>query len=461
MPIRINPFFNNPAFAQAASNLAALFAPPSGEDEANYASAQAKREAASRLALQYAHSQDPSFNRDLLDRGNVTVGTYSPVQSYYAQDQNIATTQRGQDLTARTSVSNNAADNTRALETNGQDNLTKIILSGNQPLNPGQRLPGISADVLHGYGYGNVPAVPAAEGAPKPPTEDEVKAAILGTLPVEQQQAVAFGSTPVENVIGANNKPVIATRLASIGQQPAPAAPTTVINNGPNGVDYGKPDDGTVWARNPDNTVKLDERGAPIAIPYQGGKVWAAQQAAATAAANKSGSETVQNNIVLQDIDRALTGIDSNPTMTTGLGSQLTSGIGGSPARNVNSLLDTVRANVGFKQLQSMRDASPTGGALGQVTERETALLQAVLGSLETTQDPTQLTDNLKRLKNTYLDIIHGPGNGPPREMLSFEKRGPAQRPSAPNGPAVGAIEDGFRFKGGNPGDPSCWEQVR
>lgn len=35
------------------------------------------------------------------------------------------------------------------------------------------------------------------------------------------------------------------------------------------GDKYGKPEAGTAWVRNPDGTVKLDDRGVPIAAPYQ------------------------------------------------------------------------------------------------------------------------------------------------------------------------------------------------
>ncbi len=73
-----------------------------------------------------------------------------------------------------------------------------------------------------------------------------------------------------------------------------------------------------------------------------------------------------------------------------------------------------------------MRSASPTGAALGSVTERELALLQSTIGNLEQSQDDVQLKDNLRRVKNTYLDIIHGEGKGPEREKLTFqEKAGP------------------------------------
>ena len=45
-----------------------------------------------------------------------------------------------------------------------------------------------------------------------------------------------------------------------------------------------------------------------------------------------------------------------------------------------------------------MREASPTGGALGQVSEREIAFLQALLGDLEQSRNPEILMYNLERL---------------------------------------------------------------
>lgn len=79
-----------------------------------------------------------------------------------------------------------------------------------------------------------------------------------------------------------------------------------------------------------------------------------------------------------------------------------------------------------------MRDSSPTGGALGNVTEKELALLQAVRGSLKQAQTPEQILYNLMRLNNVILDIVHGPGNGGPRYDLSkfgVPDAGTASRP--------------------------------
>ncbi len=54
----------------------------------------------------------------------------------------------------------------------------------------------------------------------------------------------------------------------------------------------------------------------------------------------------------------------------------------------------------------------------------------------------------------------------PAPDMLpaSADAHGRSQQPaqqSAQRGPAVGSIEDGHRFKGGNPADPNSWEAVR
>lgn len=43
---------------------------------------------------------------------------------------------------------------------------------------------------------------------------------------------------------------------------------------------------------------------------------------------------------------------------------------------------------------------------------------------------------------------------------LDGEPPSPTPAPQASAGPAPGAVEDGYRFKGGNPGDPASWERV-
>jgi hypothetical protein len=67
----------------------------------------------------------------------------------------------------------------------------------------------------------------------------------------------------------------------------------------------------------------------------------------------------------------------------TGFGSATASGFSGSPAASVDALLKPVQANAAFSALQKMRQESPTGGALGSVTERELELLFSKEGVID------------------------------------------------------------------------------
>jgi hypothetical protein len=91
-----------------------------------------------------------------------------------------------------------------------------------------------------------------------------------------------------------------------------------------------------------------------------------------------------------------------NGTLTTGIGGQLTSAIGGSDARDLEAKLTTIKANLGFDRLQEMRDASPTGGALGQVAIQELVALQAAVDSLDQAQSAEALEKSLGVISQHY-----------------------------------------------------------
>ncbi len=71
-------------------------------------------------------------------------------------------------------------------------------------------------------------------------------------------------------------------------------------------------------------------------------------------------------------------------------------------ARKLSNILDQLRAFKGFSALQNMRNNSPTGGALGQVSERENILLQSLSGTLDQAT-PGQLLEGLKTLRDVQL----------------------------------------------------------
>lgn len=83
----------------------------------------------------------------------------------------------------------------------------------------------------------------------------------------------------------------------------------------------------------------------------------------------------------------------------------------GSIQRNYAADLDTLKANIAFSELQAMREASKTGGALGNVANQELALLEATLGALDQGQSPTNMKKNLNKVKES-LDRWHAVADG-------------------------------------------------
>lgn len=104
-------------------------------------------------------------------------------------------------------------------------------------------------------------------------------------------------------------------------------------------------------------------------------------------------------------IDRATAIIDQYGRGAAGMG-VLMSKIPESAARQLRAELDLIRANQGFDKLQSMRDASPTGGALGQVSEFENVLLQSTGGNLTQDQQIGALRRTLQDVKAARRSLI-------------------------------------------------------
>lgn len=69
--------------------------------------------------------------------------------------------------------------------------------------------------------------------------------------------------------------------------------------------------------------------------------------------------------------------------------------------RNFVAELDTLKSNIAFGELTAMREASKTGGALGQVSDREGQLLQSALGALSITQSPENFKLQLEKVKDS------------------------------------------------------------
>ena len=138
-----------------------------------------------------------------------------------------------------------------------------------------------------------------------------------------------------------------------------------------------------------------------------------AQNLSSSATLSQKSKDAInQAGVVINKINTVLPMISN---MTTGLIGKASANIPNTPAYNLEREIDTIKANVGFSALQAMRNASPTGGALGQVSEQENRLLQATLGSLDIGQSPEQLKQNLNNIMthfNNLISLLNAQGSG-------------------------------------------------
>jgi hypothetical protein len=110
-------------------------------------------------------------------------------------------------------------------------------------------------------------------------------------------------------------------------------------------------------------------------------------------------SELQRAELVTGKIDEAL---DQASGWTTGFTGAVGRKVPGTDAFDLKNTVETIKANIGFAELQAMREASPTGGALGQVAVQELVALQSTLSSLDTAQSEEQLKSNLEKVKTHY-----------------------------------------------------------
>ena len=138
--------------------------------------------------------------------------------------------------------------------------------------------------------------------------------------------------------------------------------------------------------------------GGVALVATPGGPEAAAAGKAKTASDLAFSSFKNKADIVDKKITNALASIDLNGQWVAGYGSYLQN-LPNTEAIKFKGYLDTIKANLGYEELQNMRDNSPTGGALGAISERETTFLQSMQASLDQAQKPEDLRKILTELQ--------------------------------------------------------------
>jgi len=181
-----------------------------------------------------------------------------------------------------------------------------------------------------------------------------------------------------------------------------------------------------------------------VAIP--GGP--ADMDAARTAAANDraGGQREVASSVVTNAATRAMEAMKAEGLPASGVLGAAMSYLPESNAAEVRRQVDVLKANAKVENLQAMRQSSPTGGALGAVSDSESAMLAAKSGALD--PNSPNFERDLKDYTRTMLEIIHGPDAG--RELFNSQFGGGSDAPA----PAQDGwtVVDGvkIRTKGGN-----------
>jgi len=104
--------------------------------------------------------------------------------------------------------------------------------------------------------------------------------------------------------------------------------------------------------------------------------------------------------------------------------------------REAQALYDKIVARGGFKELQDMRNASPTGGALGNISNQEGTQLRQAFGALDRTQDASSVQ---KELENIAENIRGSKGRVREAYDMTYDYKGGAGATPPPPPPPPGA----------------------
>lgn len=249
--------------------------------------------------------------------------------------------------------------------------------------------PQTSAPAAPPAGLSSLPQPPApSQTSPLTPPPTVPQASQLAGL----QGGGGFGGGPVTS------------RLPSGGSATStvpPQAPTGNVAIAPDGrrVEVGNPPNGYAWRRDPNGFVVMDQRGTPIPEPITPESVAAskAEENARTAALK------VRDEVDFR-VNNALSIIEKEP-WATGWSAGASKLLPFMPSYKLNEEIEPIRSQITLKVIRDLRAASPSGAALGQISNFENLLMQRAYGSLEIPQDGKVLSTNLRRLRRLF-DII-------------------------------------------------------
>ena len=506
MAIRQNRY-NDPSLGAAFENIASIFAPASAQDLAGYATANAKKQEAERLAWLFDHPTDPNASAKAALTGAQGYGQ-TPQGFTYGVDQNNQTQRYGYDKSAETSIANNTADNNVTMRgqditartstaNNAADNQRATIASMYGPLNEGQVRPAVPVEVMGSVG---LPALPQADGRAKPLSETEWQAQqnerLRGTGQLSDTMlldTIIGKQAPVQAVDATSGKPVFMApgQAARTGAEPfvnkgAQAAPENGMAVLADGSQVPAVQDPTTrrWKHAqtgqelpPD--IRVYKTPAPTGTNDDLGlgktpKNNIDQQLIDVAVAKDTAvnlRDMIQKSPAAQGAVGWLRGTAQNILQT---GGELGNFFGGS-IKQVNDAIASGAADAelagafdpNIPAIEMMANLLAFQYAKTTTGERlSNEMLRAARSALGLDGITANQADSVARINTAIAQMESQEGilrdirtNGVGRGQPAPPSPGAATVAPA-GGPQVGTVESGFRFKGGDPGDPNAWEPI-
>lgn len=176
-----------------------------------------------------------------------------------------------------------------------------------------------------------------------------------------------------------------------------------------------------VFAVKPDKGYMLvtdETTGGVKQVPIPGGK-------AAEAAGLREESKEVMTDIITDAANSIRNAMSGGLFPETGTIGSLMSYLGESDAAEVRRQVGVLTSQAQVETLNAMRQQSPTGGALGSVTERELSMLSSKAGAIDPRADAKTFLAAVDDYQRTLYRIVHGKQAGDEiyeREMAKYRQ---------------------------------------
>jgi hypothetical protein len=278
------------------------------------------------------------------------------------------------------------------LDGNGtaMDGAPGVLPSINDPMNNAAEAIAYANRITGGRNdISNLSPMPTRVTTNQPPQALRIDSLPSGAMPTTPK--TPFGFTPEKTGGSETYRPFTPEEIALYGSQGQVSSTGKVYPI--------RPPTGTKFTTNPNGSVTY-ETGAGV-----GAKTEKAER-------SSKFQETRQTNFIIDKANEAEEIID-NSISTYGGGTLIDIAKATIPGTQEyklkNQILPALKDSIALDSIKQLKAASPTGSTgLGSVTEKEGKRLENMYGVLDIGGDKVTLKNDLKKLKQTAFDYIHG-----------------------------------------------------